>query len=171
MENIEVFEDEGAFEGVPVALYRYRCGKAEPVSFGTVSLKDDKALAIAFLIDPKMHGKGIGRRALELGLEKFSKQAKIDYIIGKWKRDNEFSAFEDYSSTNLTVFKKNYLAQVPQEESALQTPTGKWAASAGYDKAKVIENTEDSVEVHFYKVLPEAKPTSLPKDDDLLDLL
>lgn len=170
MIEINILEDPYAFEGVPTTLFKYQYGENAPVYIGTVSVKDGEALTIAFIIDSEMHSKGIGKAAFTKGFNKKNADYDIKYILGKWSRSDEFAAFEDYSSTNLTIFKKNYLAQIDPKEAALLTPTGKWGSSVGYNKVKIINNSDDSVEVHFYKELVESNGTK-KLDNLFLDLL
>jgi hypothetical protein len=160
----EVIEDaEHPFGSDTTTGYRYINNEGIDEPIGTVTLVHDEGLVMAFNLNPEYHGMGLGRRAFMMGFEKYSASYDIKYIRGSWKYDLEFAHLEHGESTNLTVYKKCLAEGLSQQEAALTTPTGKWASAMGFDKAVILIESEDHVEVDFVKELPPAEPE--PEDE------
>lgn len=100
--------------------------------------------------------KGIGFYAFQKVFNELSTSNTINRIVGSWHSDGEFSYCEGGMSTNLNVYLKNIENNMTQEESALNTPTGKWAKKLGFNFCKVEKDNTDSVLVSFIKKKPEA---------------
>lgn len=94
---------------------------------------------------------------MRLGLQFFKKvfnfiniNYPISLIKGSWHEGGEFKDFKNGMSSNLMIFKDNLKTMDPIE-SAIETPTGKWAKKMGFVKCDIITNTETEVIVHFTK--------------------
>lgn len=102
-------------------------------------------------INLEYQGKGLGSQAFNKIYNELSSKNQISEIAGSWHKDEEFSYCENNMSTNLRLFHTNLKNGLTEEDSALDTPTGKWAKGIGYDKCKIKKITPDEVSVIFYK--------------------
>lgn len=115
----------------------------------------NEQLITVIKINPEYQGLGLGYQAFSKIYNKLSLKNKISEIVGSWHKDEEFSYCENGMSTNLNLFHANRNAGLTEEESALRTPTGKWAQKIGYDKCEIKRMTSDDVYVTFYNEKPE----------------
>lgn len=167
MPVFEIIEDpEQPFSGLPVTIYQVKCNDVV-VSIGAASVKDDKALTLAFEVPTDLQRQGVGKAAFLKGFQKYSSLYNIEYIVGKWSVDLDYSGLENCASTNLNIF-NNKLQNMSAEEAAMETATGKWAKTVGYDKPKIIRMDQENVIVHFYKTLPKNTENKLNMIDTLI---
>lgn len=106
-------------------------------------------------IDNAYQKKGIGFDAFQKVFNELSVSNTINKIVGSWHSDDEFAYCDEGKSTNLHVYQKNIENGMTNEESALNTPTGRWARKLGFNYCIVERNNTDSVLVSFIKKKPE----------------
>lgn len=92
---------------------------------------------------------GIGYKAFEKIYTELNEIVPIKVIKGCWSSGGEFQTFEDGMSTNLKMFWLGYENEKNIEESAFNTPTGKWAKKLGYSKIKVNSISKEEVLIDF----------------------
>ena len=102
-------------------------------------------------INPEHQKKGIGFKAFNKIYTELCLKTQISIIAGSWHKDEEFLYCENGMSTNLSLFHDNLKAGLSKEESAFNTPTGKWAQRIGYNKCEIKGMTSNDVYVTFYK--------------------
>lgn len=110
-----------------------------------------EALITVLHINEEYQNKGIGFMAFKKVYDELGKKNTISQIIGSWHSDEEFSYCEDGMSTNLKIFLHNINKGLSDTQSALNTPTGKWAQRLGFNKCDILRNTSGSVEVAYSK--------------------
>lgn len=108
-------------------------------------------LVTVIKIDSEYQKKGLGFQAFNKIYTELCLKTQISEIAGSWHKDEEFSYCENGMSTNLSLFHANLKAGLTKEESAFNTPTGRWAQRIGYTKCKIKRMTSDDVHVTFYK--------------------
>lgn len=102
-------------------------------------------------INTEFQKKGIGFYAFQKVFKELSLSNTINKIAGSWHEDEEFTYCNEGKSTNLDIFLKNIKCNMSKEESALNTPTGKWAFKLGFTSYIIVKQTADSVLIHFTK--------------------
>ena len=110
-------------------------------------VQEGDLISIVKLFTPFFRGKGIGYEAFKKMFDELNFIRPIRRIIGSWHQDEEY--FENGMSTNLNVFQESLRNGFDENESALLTPTGKWASKLGFKKCKVESKSDDSVTVYF----------------------
>ncbi|WP_277122673.1 hypothetical protein [Bacteroides ndongoniae] len=106
-------------------------------------------------IDNSYQKKGIGFNAFQKVFNELNDSNTISRIVGSWHSDKEFAYCDEGKSTNLRVYLKNIEDGMTNEDSALNTPTGRWARKLGFNYCTVERNNTDSVLVSFIKQKPE----------------
>jgi len=92
---------------------------------------------------------GIGYNAFEKMYKELNEILPIKVIKGCWSSGGEFETCENGMSTNLKMFLLCYENGNSIEESAFNTPTGKWAKKLGYSKIKVNLISKEEVLIDF----------------------
>jgi hypothetical protein len=92
---------------------------------------------------------GLGFKAFDKVFKTLSQHTKILTIVGAWYKDEEFSYLPEGKSTNLLAYQNQINKGEHPQLAAFRTPTGRWAKSLGYIKARVVSANEDSVQVAF----------------------
>ena len=106
-------------------------------------------VSVVKLFSSLYRGKGIGFEAFRKVVDELNVVCPVQKIVGSWHQDEEFQYFEDGKSTNLKLFQEGIRNGLDENESAFQTPTGKWARKLGFTKCKVVSKSNDSVTVYF----------------------
>jgi len=101
-------------------------------------------------VDPNFNGQGIGFNAFKHVLELIHASYPVTTIIGAWHKNDEYKDLPEGMSTNLLFFRNN-LKTLSPADSALSTPTGKWASKLGFVNCTVVSQSVDEVIVHFTK--------------------
>jgi hypothetical protein len=134
--------------------YQYTVDNGVSILFGSAYPVHNEGLFMAFNIDPDHQRMGIGKKAFLMAYEKYSSKFAIKYIAASWRVDLEYSHLDGSASSNLTVFNQSLANGISVQESALSTPTGKWAASIGYTHVEILRVFDQLVEVYFHKISP-----------------
>ncbi|RZJ90056.1 MAG: hypothetical protein EOO20_09235 [Chryseobacterium sp.] len=152
--KIEISEHiEGTFD-TSTTTYQYIVDNGEPILIGSVYPVHNEGLFMAFNINPEHQRMGIGKKAFLMAYDKYSIKFDIKYIAASWRIDLEYSHLDDSASSNLTVFNESLANGLGIQESALSTPTGKWATSIGYTHVEILRVFDQLVEVNFHKIAP-----------------
>jgi len=101
--------------------------------------------------NPDQHRKGIGFTAFNKIYNSLNKNKNIEKIFGNWHAGGEFEYAENGLSTNLKCFQEALETGKTKEESAFETPTGKWAKKLGYTNCCIISFSQAEVSVKFTK--------------------
>ncbi len=102
------------------------------------------------MIDPNYHGKGVGFDAFKKVFAEINKNYPISKIIGSWHKNEEYTNYKNGMSTNMRIFQQCAVTH-SDDESAANTPTGKWAKKLGFGNCKIISKSDQEVVVHFTK--------------------
>ena len=97
-------------------------------------------LEVDIIVPVALRGKGALNHVIQKGVDMYNPT----YIRGTWKK-----SFNGGDSVNFKVYNNNLKTMTP-EKAALNTPTGKAAQNAGYNKVNV-SNDNGVITADFYK--------------------
>ncbi|MNK86851.1 hypothetical protein D3C87_1067730 [compost metagenome] len=107
-------------------------------------------VSIIKIFNPEFYNKGLGFQFFKKVFDFINIYHPISLIKGSWHEGEEFKDFKNGMSSNLLIFREN-LERMSPIESAILTPTGKWAKKIGFNKCDIINNRETEVIVYFTK--------------------
>lgn len=108
-------------------------------------------VAVVKLYTEEYQKKGIGFYSFKRVFDELNNVVEIKTLKGCWCKDIEFQHFENGMSTNLKIFFSKRALGLTIEESAFETPTGKWAKKLGFAKCELKKCTEEEVWIDFKK--------------------
>lgn len=113
--------------------------------------KYGELISVVKIFDPSNQQKGWGFEAFKKVFQEINSKVEIKIIKGSWHSGGEFHDFEDGQSSNLKIYFENLHSGKSAEESAMITPTGKWAQKLGFNVCEIQSASLDEVHVNFRK--------------------
>lgn len=114
-------------------------------------LSDRGDLVSVIKINREFQGQGLGFHVFKHVFSQLGSDGQIKRIVGSWHKDEEFSYCEGGMSTNLGIFNESLDEGDTPINSAMKTPTGKWAAALGYVKCTIDSYSKAEVKAYFEK--------------------
>jgi hypothetical protein len=149
---IPLFNDETFPTSDYSKAYLIENDQQEPIGSVEGSVNNYGELVTVVKLHTKEYQKkGIGFYSFKRVFDELNNVVEIKILKGSWCKDGEFQHYEDGMSTNLKIFFSKRALGLTIEESAFETPTGKWAKKIGFEKCDLKKCTEEEVWIDFKK--------------------
>jgi hypothetical protein len=107
-------------------------------------------MSIVKIYNPNFQKNGLGFKSFKKVYDEINQTYPISIIKASWHKGGEFKDFKNGMSTNLLLFRKNS-NKMNEEDNVFSTPTGKWAKKIGFNKYKIITDSDEEVVINFSK--------------------